>query len=67
VISKEVLDEFLSIDGNRAVEIKDVAGPIDKEQYRAYRDMIRNEVTVAGRDGNVAVERLRYGTRSPAD
>jgi hypothetical protein len=48
------------VEGNTAIEIKDVAGPIDKEQFRAYADMLEHEIEVAGSEGPIAIRKLRY-------
>jgi hypothetical protein len=53
------------VDGNRATEVKDVGGPIDRDQYRAYIDMLAQQVEVAGTEGQVALKRLRYVFTKP--
>lgn len=48
------------VEGNRAIELKDVGGPIDKDQFKAYVDMVTGETEVTGRSGPTSIRKLRY-------
>jgi hypothetical protein len=46
------------VDGNCAIEIKDVIGRIDRDQLDAYLDMVGHETTVTGKI--VKIKKVRY-------
>jgi hypothetical protein len=48
------------VDGDRAIEVKDVGGPIDKDQFAAYLDMVENETQVMRPAGTTAIKKVRY-------
>jgi hypothetical protein len=48
------------VEGNRAIEVKDVGGPIDKEQFKAYLDMVQNQTEVGLKDGETTIRRVTY-------
>jgi hypothetical protein len=48
------------VDGERAIEVKDVSGPIDQDQYRAYVDMLTEPHDTMGANGPIIIKRLRY-------
>lgn len=37
-IQRRVVD---AVEGDTAIEVKDVTGPIDQDQFRAYMDMLQ--------------------------
>ncbi|TMQ14927.1 MAG: hypothetical protein E6J91_14190 [Deltaproteobacteria bacterium] len=48
------------VEGNRAIEIKDVTGPIDHSQFNAYIDMAEGETQVRLKAGEATIQRVRY-------
>jgi hypothetical protein len=57
----EVEDRVIDlVEGQRAIEMKDVAGPIDRNQFRAYMDMVQSELEVMTKNGETQIKRLRY-------
>jgi hypothetical protein len=57
VAEKRVIDLF---DGKRAIEIKDIEGPIDRDQFDAYADMMAKETPVKFGGTERRVEVLQY-------
>lgn len=48
------------VDDNRAIEVKDVTGKIEKDQFEAYLDMARGRQVVSGAAGPTAIKRVTY-------
>lgn len=48
------------VDGNRAIEVKDVGGLIDHDQYQAYVDILTEPHDVTGTRGPITIKRIRY-------
>lgn len=48
------------VDGDLAIEVKDIAGPIDREQFDSYIDMTLGKTRVSAQSRACIIRRLRY-------
>lgn len=55
---RRVLD---AVQGKTAIEVKDITGPIDREQFGAYLDLLRN----AANGGDAKIKKIKYVFTNP--
>jgi hypothetical protein len=53
------------MEGKTAIEVKDVKGPIDQEQFGAYMDMLRSRSLKSGTEGSVKIDKVKYVFTNP--